>query len=125
MKKTLTAVLVAGLMAAGFAQAGDEAIKGGTIPGAASVGVDLAAGKSAWQNVKEHFASNWGKYTIGIITTALGALVYVNNKGFHGDEKGNTSTSTTALNDESISVSVSGSQNNTINIYSNRDSDNQ
>jgi len=123
MKKLMTVLLVVLLTTPVFA--GEEAIKGGTIPGVASVGVDLLADKSAWKSVKEHFGNNWGKYLVGIITTGVGALVYTNNKGFHGESvPGSTVNTTTHLYDESISVNVSGN-NSIVYVYSNRDSDNQ
>jgi hypothetical protein len=122
MNKKVLSSLVATMLVSSSLYAGDEAIKGGTIPGVASVGVDLLADKSAWKSVKEHLSNNWGKYTLGIVTAAVGAMVYNNNNGFKSD-KGSSSSVTTSLHDESMPVSVSGNY-NTINIFSNRDSDN-
>ena len=70
------------------------------------------------------------KLSTGAILAAAG-LIVANNPQLIGLEKkdkgaggiGGDANSTVALNDESMTVTVSGSG-NTINIYSNRDSDN-
>jgi hypothetical protein len=87
-------------------------VAGGTIPNAASVGVDLKTTKTEWQKTKEHFKNNWGKYLLGIGSSATVGLVGVNNDWFQKDEKSavpiqNTST----LHDEGITVVVTGNSN--------------
>lgn len=130
MKTVATAVLVISLFASNFACAEEDPIKGGTIPGTPSIGVDLLAPKSAWKDMKEHFKRNWGKYTLGLVTAGVASLVYVNNDGFHSKKKDKTPVNTTTavnttstLTDHSITVTVPGSY-STVYVYSNRDSDN-
>jgi ABC-type transporter Mla maintaining outer membrane lipid asymmetry permease subunit MlaE len=124
MRKVMTAVLVMGLLLGGIASAANETgIQGGTIPGVASVGVEVP---TFWENLKSHVGSNWGKYTLGVITAIIGGLIYVNNNGFKGNGDGDTTvhtTATTRVNDESINVSVADSYNNQINVYANRGED--
>lgn len=110
MKKLIIPILVTSLTLSSFAA--DETVKTGTIPGAAaSIGIDLAASKSEWQKTKEHFKRNWGKYLLGLGATTTVGLVGQNNNWFHDKDKGSTSTSTSSLHDEGITINVSGTGN--------------